>query len=85
MLQAPVPSMCLQRRLTLQSVQRGGLRPPPAAAEALAQQPSRLPLEMEPSDLNVPQHIACPWSQVPREPCCAPHPERTCRVPELGH
>ena len=39
MLQAPVPSMCLQRRLTLQSVQRGGLRPPPAAAEALAQQP----------------------------------------------
>ena len=38
-LQAPVPSICLQRRLALQHVQYGGLRPPPAAAEALAQQP----------------------------------------------
>lgn len=39
-LQAPVPRICLQRRLALQSVQCRDLRPPrAAAAEALAQQP----------------------------------------------
>lgn len=50
---------------------------------------SLLPMGLEPPQSpGAPashQGIACPWSQVPREPYCAPHPNRTSMVPEPGH